>query len=752
MNMEVAVKRIIFLNPPGFVGGILICVVIVIVGYATLKSIKGLQSIKKKAILAFLYLFSYSLILLLLMNPALKVETYREEKPTLAILIDNSWSMNLPYGADKVSRIQKVRDYISKNNAFMSDIEKKFFVKYYTFDNSLHASSLDYVNRAIPEGSGTNIVKSTEDLVTDQAQSKIDSVIIFSDGAENGGLEGIPESLTRDVNFKINTVFASNDTDLSDLWIDSVKSTDVAFIRYPIHIGVTVKSIGFGDMSIPVTLKEGDRVISIKDILIDGSSRQGVADFLVMPNSLGRKVYTVSIPRVEGDSIQENDQLAFVCDVIINKIRVLHISGGPSWDVRFLRKALKKNPNIDLVSFFILREATDLVFAPEDDLSLIPFPATEIFGKDLDSFDIVIFQNFDFRPYGIFSMQLEKLKNFVVRDGGGFLMIGGGKSFSSIDYESSPIADILPVELGYAPGGDNPNFDDRKFLTSLTDAGVRHPIVRIIPNEYDNEKNWAQLSGLEGLNSVRELKSTAIPLITTQGGDPLLVIEPLGAGKVAAFLSDSSWKWAFTGAGKGNISGYYERLWNRLLLWLIGDPELNEIRIKTDKSSYMVGETPKIDVLTTNDRREDDAIRATMITPDGREVGLDVKSASSGTLSYRTDIGENGIYIVRARIERRDNSVVNDVTSETAFVVEPPENEIKGPTTNQALLNLLARKTGGQSITLRDDPAQLGIKSTPIKKITGYKTEELWDKYWIFILLVLLLSSEWILRRKWGLK
>jgi uncharacterized membrane protein len=752
MMMEVAVKRIVFLNPPGIIEGILISILFIIVAYATLKSIQGLESIKRKSIISLLYLASFSLILLMLLNPALKVENYREEKPTLAILIDNSWSMNLPFGAEGVSRIQKLRDYLSNNRAFISDIDEKFFVKYYTFNDSLHASSLDYINYTDPEGRDTNIVKSIKELVADQAPNKVDSVIIFSDGAENKGLEGIPESFSQDIDFKINTVFASGDGRLTDLWIDNIKSTDVAFIRYPFHIEVTVKSLGFGGMSLPVTLKEGERVISIKDVLIDSTSGQGVVNFSVTPNSLGRQVYTVSMPRVEGDFIQENNQLSFVFDVIINKIRVLHISGSPSWDVRFLRKALKRNPNIDLVSFFILREATDLVFASQDDLSLIPFPATEIFGKELDSFDVVIFQNFDFRPYGIFGTQLENLKNYVVRDGGGFLVIGGDRSFNSIDYESSAIADILPVKLGYSSVGENSSSDDREFLTALTEIGIRHPILRIIPNEYDNEKNWMQLPGLEGLNSVRELKSRATPLLTTQGGDPLLVIEQLNAGKVATFLSDSSWKWGFMGASEGNISAYYERFWNRLLLWLVDDPELREIRLKTDNSSYIVGATPQIDVLKTNDRQEDDTIKATMITPDGREVGLDVKSMSSDTLNFRPHIEENGIYKIKARIEGKDDSVEKDYVAETVFIVEPPENEIKGPTTNENLLKLLADKTGGKFVTLRDDPERLGIESTPIKRITGYKTEELWDKYWIFILLVLLLSSEWLLRRKWGLK
>ncbi len=752
MTMEVSVTRPVFLNPPGIIEGIFISILLVITVYAALRSIHGLDTLRKKTVIALLHLSSLLLILLMLLNPALKVENYREEKPRLAVLIDNSWSMNLPFGAEGVSRIQKVREYFRDKKAFISDLEEKFFVKYYSFDNSLHASSLDYINSVDPDGAHTNIAKSLEELIEDQEPGKVNSVIIFSDGADNRGLQGIPSNLSRDFNLKINSVFASDDSDSPDLWIDDIKATDVAFVRYPFHIEVTIGSTGFGNMSIPLTLKEGERVISIKDVLIDPASGQSVADFSITPDSLGTKAYTVSLPRVEGDIVRENNQLSFVSDVIINKIRVLHISGSPSWDVRFLRKALKRNPNIDLVSFFILREATDLVFASQDDLSLIPFPATEIFGKELDSFDVVIFQNFDFRPYGIFGTQLENLKNYVARHGGGFLFIGGDKSFNSIDYESSAIADILPVKLGYSFGGNDSSFDDREFLTSLTEIGVAHPILRIIPDNYDNEKNWMQLPGLEGLNSASELRYRAVPLLKTEGGDPLLVIEQEDAGKVAAFLSDSSWKWGFLGASEGNISAYYERFWNRLLLWLVDDQELREIRLKTDKSSYSVGESPDITLLKTDYRRGDDRINATMVTPSGRAVTLDFKSVSREKSEFRPQVEEHGIYTIKAQIEHTDGVVEKDQTAETAFIVEPPENEIKGPTVNQDLLKLLADETGGRFITLRDDPERLRIEPTPMRKITGYKTEELWDRYWVFILLIVLLSSDWVLRRKWGLK
>jgi hypothetical protein len=95
------------------------------------------------------------------------------------------------------------------------------------------------------------------------------------------------------------------------------------------------------------------------------------------------------VPVLSDELVPENNRKSFYTDVIINKIRVLHVAGSPSWDVRFLRKALKRNPNIDLVSFFILRDPSDLVFATENELSLIPFPVNEIFGNELPTFDIV---------------------------------------------------------------------------------------------------------------------------------------------------------------------------------------------------------------------------------------------------------------------------------------------------------------------------------------------------------------------------
>ena len=89
----------------------------------------------------------------------------------------------------------------------------------------------------------------------------------------------------------------------------------------------------------------------------------GVADdkvaFDFTPERVGNYLYEISTPVLDGEALAENNARSFLLKVIRDKIRVLHVAGRPSWDERFLRGLLKRDPNVDLVSFFILRTETD---------------------------------------------------------------------------------------------------------------------------------------------------------------------------------------------------------------------------------------------------------------------------------------------------------------------------------------------------------------------------------------------------------
>lgn len=743
------IERLVFLNPLGIMGWALILLLFSIVLYGALRNTRRTGASRKRAVLVSLRVASFLLIIFILLNPALRIEQYREEKPHLAILIDRSWSMTLPEDESGISRIEAVRNFFQSHRDFFSKIERNFILNYHVFDKSLKPASLDFINADEPSGEGTDIGEAIKELENNYHPGELSSVILFSDGADNGAMRRNADEFLRNIDFPINVIGSLSDK-IRDIWIDSVKASEVAFLRYPVSVDVVIKSVGFKPSNIPVTLKEGDNVVSTQGISIDSGEEKKV-EFVITPTSLGRKIYTVSIPVAAGELIKENNQKSFAMDIVVDKIRVLHVAGGPSWDVRFLRKALKKNPNIDLVSFFILRSASDLVFASQNELSLIPFPVDELFGTELGTFNVVIFQNFDFRPYGIYGFHLEKLKDYV-EGGGSFLMVGGDKSFDSGSYGGTPVSEILPVELNSIPPRIEETFSTERFHAKLTAIGAHHPVMRVIPDEKENEDYWNGMPELDGFNKVEGLKPHVLSLIETPNGEPVLALSRVKSGRVASFLSDSSWEWNFVRAGEGDVSPYYQKFWNRLLLWLINDLELKDIRVKTDKASYTLGENPKVDVRAINYETTEEKIEASVVFPDGSQRGLSLEKTGVDELGAEIKTGQYGIYKVKVKEDEGLGAEEDGNRDEIEFLVGPPENELRSPTMDGDLLKSISKKSRGHFITVKGNPEELGIDFSPRKVTTGYKTVQIWDNPWFFIALLTLFSLEWLLSRRWGLR
>ena len=750
--METVINRFVFLNPPTIIEGFLFFLLLILVLYGSFRSTKSLAGSKKRAVIVSLHLLSFLLIIFILFNPVFRVEHYKEEKRNLALLVDNTWSMNLPGDRDGNTRARRIKSYLEKNDAILSQIEKNFYVEYFLFDRELKTSSLDSILNNEPKGAKTKIGKVLEEIIYMRRNAELDTAIIISDGADKEeSLDSLSEILGS-VDFPINTVSPVTDENIHDVWIEDINSSEVSFLRYPFAIDVSIKSSIQDSFEIPVSLYEEDKLIAIKEATINSASKEAKVKFEVNPLSLGRKIYTLSIPVLSEELIAENNQKSFFTDVIINKIRVLHVAGSPSWDVRFLRKALKRNPNVDLVSFFILRDPSDLVFASERELSLIPFPVNEIFSSELDTFDVVIFQDFHFQPYGIFGFHLKNLKDYVSRDGGAFLMIGGSNSFNSGNYGRTSISDILPVELDYLPRTLSETISNQKFHTELTDIGKNHPITRIIPNKDENERHWNTMPELEGLNIVRGLNQSAMPLLSTADGRPVLAIQNIDTGKVAAFMSDSSWKWNFALGSEGNVSPHYEKFWNRLFLWFVNDPELNDIKVNTDKPIYNPGENAKIEISTLSPENINNNTLPVAAFPNGEHMAVELEGISPNRYSGELKVAENGIYKISV-VPHGESEQYRDLEkSETIFIVEPPENEVRGPTANVDILKIIAERTGGKYITTDQGLQELKIDASRKKIITGYKTKKLWDNPLTFLVLLGLLSSDWLLRRRWGLK
>ena len=749
--METATNTLVFLNPPGVLEIILLIVFAAVVVYGSYKSTRFLQDGKKKASLIALHALSFLLITFLLLNPALRKESYKEEKKNLSVIVDSSFSMSLPGDSDGNARIEKVRSFVDKNRSFFNELEENYNVEYLSFSETLEGASKDALFLEQPLGKNTNFENLLTELKGKKDRGESDLAVIISDGGNGAENSSVIIEELGEIEFPISAVSPVDESSKNDVWIDDINASEVTFLRYEFPVEVVVKTNMSEGIDLPVSLYEDNRLISIKEVYVSPKDKEGSVSFDINPITLGRKIYTVSIPRVSSDRIAENNEKSFFTDVIINKIRVLHVAGSPSWDVRFMRRAMKRNPNIDLVSFFILRDPSDLVFASESELSLIPFPVNEIFGSELKTFDVVIFQNFNFQPYGIFGFHLRSIKDYITEEGGAFLMIGGNKSFESGNYGRTPISDVLPVELDYLPRTLSDSISDQAFKPELTESGRNHPIMRIIPNKDENERYWDNMPELEGLNIVNGVAPEASTLLKTPEGDPLLAVGEVESGKVAAFLSDSSWRWNFAGVDEGDLSPYYGKFWNRLFLWFVDDPELQNVRVSTDQAIYNPGDRAKIELRGSEHDIEDSGTLPLLTFPEGEEIELDIEKSSENRYGSEVRLDDYGSY--RVSVSEDDYDIFRDSNiNGISFTVEPAENEVRGPTSNEGLLKSMAESTGGRFISTDESAKKLGLDNRKKRTITGYETVKLWDNPVFFFLLVGLLSGEWFLRRRWGLK
>ena len=281
--------------------------------------------------------------------------------------------------------------------------------------------------------------------------------------------------------------------------------------------------------------------------------------------------------------------------MIRDRVRILHLAGRPSWDERFLRSMLRRDPNVDLVSFFILRTETDEQPWNHDDLSLIPFPTFEIFEEQLRSFDLVIFQNFNYAPYGVEPF-LPNVRDYV-EEGGAIAMIGGDLSFASGGYGLTALRDVLPVELPPAPptleGENDTSLTTDLFKPRLTPEGHTHPVTSLLLDPRENEARWGKLPPLEGINRVPRAKPNAATLLahpTLKGADgkpaPVLVAGDAGKGRALALLTDSVWHWGFPAAGEGDDGRAFQRFWENAIRWLVRDPALTLLHIDLERQEY----------------------------------------------------------------------------------------------------------------------------------------------------------------------
>lgn len=729
-----------------------VCIAAIVVAGALV--VWSYRNAKERAWLIPMRIIAALLVVGFLVEPALQLRAVRKVKNRLALVLDRSRSMTLATDNNH-TRYENVLGALERGRDGLGTLAKSHSIDWFDLDGAIAPGAID----SPPTGERSDLILALEHAREAGAGKPLAGLVLISDGADNAEMEGKERGkLSQEAQVRlarlgapVNTVSAAQTQSFKDVAIESVISDEFAFVHNTLEIEVMLEVTGFETLTVPVTLRREGDILATQETVLRGDSPAKVL-FKTKPDKIGEFVYTVSVPEFAGEAIHSNNEQSFVLQVIRDKIRVLQVSGRPSWDERFLRQHLKENPNADLISFFILRTPTDDTSVPEGELSLIPFPVNKLFTTELRSFDVVIFQNFDYRPYHM-AGYLPNIRD-AVRDGLGFVMIGGDESFGGGGYVGTALEEILPVRID--AGGVKAGV----VLPALTEAGRRHPITDLTRGSGNNEATWRNLPKWASLNLTAGLVQGATALVTdssTRGADgqlaPLIAAMDVGQGRSMAITTDSMWRWRFASHHDGGAAERaYHRFWSNALRWLVRDPEHSRVRVIPEKRRFEVNAPADVtfSVLDMDYRPVPFAhIRATLEDTRKNTTRIDdVVAGDTGVARHRyTDLAP-GAYRITATATAGQTQLGHGTA---VFVVDSRSLELTRGAPRPDLLAAIADATHGKTVDLADNFwDELKLVDPDVVEVDKRRNIELWDNGWAMAVGIVLLALEWAIRRRSG--
>jgi uncharacterized membrane protein len=693
---------------------------------------------------------AFAVLIFLFSQPVLRLRSVIPQQNFVAIAYDQSKSMEIRDAGQGQSRLDQVRHLLRRgNNPMLEDLGARFKLRFFRFSSS--PDRTDGYQELPRHGNGTNLGNTLEQIAAELATAPIAGIVLVTDGADNrsADLEKTAAQL-RARNIPVYPVGIGSDDFAHDVEILGVTAPRKVLKDTVVEADVSIRSNGYAGRHARLLVLEGKSPLQNQDIILgsDGEVKTYKASFST--RSSGPRAFTFRIEPFDNEIVAQNNEQSVLIRVEDEQPRILYVEGEPRWEYGFLRRAILEDKNISLVT--LLRQADGKFLRqgvesgkilekgfPNDKAELFQYKAIILGSVEASFF------TFD---------QLRMISDFVSQRGGGFLMMGGPKSFSQGGYANTPLEDLLPVRLQPAMGSASV-FQDLEYKVRLTPYGWQHPVTRLSLSEDQNRKRWEAAPPLVGFNPTGGPKPGATVLAQgsvpdSRGQSPIiLAFQRFGQGKSMALTTGTTWRWRM---GLEHKDHFYELFWKQMQRWLVSDVP-DPVQGSAEKHSYSLDDSVAIaaeacdsSFLPVNNAR----VTARVKAPSGQITSLPMVwvTEKEGVYSAAYKPKEDGIYEVSTEAFLGDRSLG---TATSNFRVADTNDEFHASAMNAGLLNRLSAQTGGRFFTA-DDVRTLPEDISYIDKgFSRMEEKDLWDMPFLFLLLVGLISTEWILRKRKGL-
>lgn len=730
---------------------------------------------------------------LLLLDPQWSREVPRKGANEVVLAADNGAGLNVADKTGGISRGEQMKRALTGSAAlsWIDQLEAQFRVRSMVFDDRLRGVK-DFSELKF-DGNQSALCSSARSLSERGGASPTAAVVVFTDGIATDVDAWRTVSGEHAPVFPV--VVGSGPVD-RDLALGQVIATQTAFEESPVTIQAGLRAAGFAGQTVALlVLDEAGKVVAKETHRFDRSpadhqfrirvtsARTGLSFFRVVALTSGHegRLQGDEWKKSAGEATVENNERLLAVDRGAGPYRVLYIAGRPNWEYKFLRRALAGDVDIQMPSLVRIArrepkfewrgrtgettnplfrgfrpDATDeaqrydqpvwIRLGMRDKQELMdgfPKAAEELFGE----FRAVIIDDIEAEAFT--QEQMNLIERFVSQRGGALLMLGGQECFRAGGYEHSPVGRMLPVYLDRLSGSGP--IEDVRF--NLTREGWLEPWLRLRARQEEEEARLAQMPAFFAVNPASSIKPGASIVATaadaSQTTHPALVVQRFGEGRVAAVLIGDLWRWGMESPEK---HADMDKAWRQLMRWLVVDvPDRVTLEAQPSKPNGQAVVAVQVRARDSAFRAVDDAIiKITLEQPGGAKVELFAEPSSREPGLFEAEYYPRGSGAHRIKAEVRDGKGQLLGEKQTGWVSAPLAEEFRSLEPDRALLERIAKDTGGRVIELGDLPSLprlLQNLNVPIKQTV---TDPLWHSPWVFALILALLAAEWIIRRRAG--
>lgn len=697
------------------------------------------------------------LLCLPLLEPVLVTPDVVPNRSHVAVLVDASASMSLADGREGRARGADALRVLGADAAgadgLLQALDERFQMHRYAFAEQPRRA--DSLQQLAFDGGASDLAAALERVQADFEGRPLAGIVLLTDGGYRGR---DPDALARalgDGGAPLHVVGLGQEAFEREREVVSVDVSDDAEVATRVQIDVRVRGWEAGPAQIRLYDEEGTAVLT-ETRRLSGEGRVDRFSFYLAPEDDEPRAYRATIAEAEGELNGQNNALRVLVQPRTDTARVLYFEGQLRPDFKFIKRALEDDPRLGVAS--VLYTSSGKLYRQgierPDELAG-GFPATEAV---LNGFDVVVLGDLAAATFA--PEQIEQIERFVRRRGGGFLMLGGRQSFTEGGYADTPIADLLPAQLDESRRAVlTPNFqgaDSSGFRFVPTAEGLRHPVLRLAARPDSNRRRWAGLPRLQSINYLGAVKPGAAVLARKPedafgASEPLLVVQRYGKGRSAALPTAGTWRWQLQ---QPTEDERHARFWRQLIRWLAASAP-GRVEAEVVRAEAAPGEAVRVTAQvydSTYAPLSGATVRGRLVGPAGSEratVAFEESLLESGSYEGTFTPQAEGTYRLEVTARAGEQVVGRDVQH---VLVRPSRAEFLSATLKRAALERLATASGGAYYT----PDAAGalperLRSQERANTAVYRTADLWDMPLLFGLVILLLSVDWVYRRRQGL-